>query len=63
MDPTTGYVAMSRFRSASDVLIMQPFDLGFYQQGPTLEPELLIQYNRMRLVERLDDDNLRRCAI
>ena len=59
MDPTTGYVAMSRFRSASDVLIMQPFDLGFYQQGPTLEPELFIQYNRMRLVERLDSDSLR----
>ena len=58
MDPTTGYVAMSRFRSASDVLIMQPFDLGFYQQGPTLEPELFIQYNRMRLVERLDSDGL-----
>ena len=58
MDPTTGYVAMSRFRSASDVLIMQPFDLGFYQQGPTLEPELFIQYNRMRLVERLDSDSL-----
>jgi hypothetical protein len=49
---------MSRFRSASDVLIMQPFDLGFYQQGPTLEPELFIQYNRMRLVERLDGDSL-----
>jgi hypothetical protein len=59
MDPTTGYVAMSRFRSASDVLIMQPFDLGFYQQGPTLEPELFIQYNRMRLVERLDNESLR----
>lgn len=59
MDPTTGYVAMSRFRSASDVLIMQPFDLGFYQQGPTLEPELFIQYNRMRLVERLDSDTVR----
>ena len=58
MDPTTGYVAISRFRSASDVLIMQPFDLGFYQQGPTLEPELFIQYNRMRLVERLDSDSL-----
>jgi hypothetical protein len=58
MDPTTGYVAMSRFRSASDVLIMQPFDLRFYQQGPTLEPELFIQYNRMRLVERLDSDTL-----
>jgi hypothetical protein len=37
---------------------MQPFDLGFYQQGPTLEPELFIQYNRMRLVERLDSDSL-----
>ena len=59
MDPTTGYVAMSRFKSASDVLIMQPFDLGFYQQGPTLEPELFIQYNRMRLVERLDSDTVR----
>ena len=58
MDPTTGYVAMPRFRSASDVLIMQPFDLGFYQEGPTLEPELFIQYNRMRLVEQLDSDSL-----
>ena len=58
MDPTTGYVAMSRFRSASDVLIMQPFDLKFDRHGPTLEPEMFIQYNRMRLVERLDSDSL-----
>ena len=58
MDPTTGYVAMSRFRSASDVLIMQPFDLEFDRQWPTLEPEMFIQYNRMRLVERLDSDSL-----
>ena len=58
MDPTTGYVAMSRFRSASGVLVMQPFDLKFYRQGPTLEPEMFIQYNRMRLVERLAGDSL-----
>ena len=49
---------MSRFGSASDVLIMQPSDLGFYQQEPTLKPELFIQYNRMCLVERLDSDSL-----
>ena len=58
MDPTTGYVAMSRFRSTSHVLIMQPFDLKFYRQRPTLEPEMFIQYNRMRSVERLDSDRL-----
>ena len=52
MDPATGHVAMSRLRSASGVLIMQPFDLEFYRQGPTLEPEICIECNRMRLDER-----------
>ena len=50
LDPTTGYAAMSRLRSASGVPTTQPFDLGFYQQGPTLEPGFFIQYNRMRSV-------------
>ena len=59
MHLTTGYVAMSRLRSANDVLIMQPFDLGFYQQELTLEPESFIQCNRMLLVERLDNEGLR----
>jgi len=36
------------------VLIMQPFDLAFYQQGPMLEPTLFLEANRRRLVEGLE---------
>ena len=54
MDPTTGYVAMSRFKRADDVLIMQPFDLAFYQQGPMLEPTLFLEANKRRLIEGLE---------
>ena len=32
-DPVTGYVAMSRFKRADDVLILQPFELAVFQQG------------------------------
>ena len=39
-----------------DGLIRQPFDLDFYRQGPALEPEIFIKYNRARLVERVEND-------
>ena len=54
MDPTTGYVAMSRFKKADDLLIMQPFDLAFYQQGPMLEPTLFLEANKRRIGKGLE---------
>ena len=42
-DPVTGYVAMSRFRRADDVLILQPFDLAVFQQGIADQPRLLLE--------------------
>ena len=41
MDATTAYVAMSRFRSANDAIILQPFDLAVFQQGVADQPTLL----------------------
>ena len=32
-DPATLYVAMSRFKKADDVLILQPFSIEVFQQG------------------------------
>ena len=32
-DAVTAYVAMSRFKTASDLIILQPFDLQTFQQG------------------------------
>ena len=40
-DPVTGYVALSRFRRADDVLILQPFELEVFQQGVADQPALL----------------------
>ena len=40
-DPVTGYVAMSRFKKADDVLILQPFELATYQQGIPMQPQIL----------------------
>ena len=45
-DPVTGYVPLSRFRTADDVLILQPFDLAVFQQGVPDQPALLLQYLR-----------------
>ena len=42
-DPVTGYVAMSRFKRAEDVLILQPFDLEVFQQGIADQPRLLLE--------------------
>ena len=42
-DPVTGYVALSRFRRADDVLILQPFELDVFQQGVADQPALLLE--------------------
>ena len=42
-DPVTGYVALSRFRRADDVLILQPFELEVFQQGVADQPALLLE--------------------
>lgn len=42
-DPVTGYVAMSRFKKAEDVLILQAFDLSVFQQGIADQPKLLLE--------------------
>ena len=43
-DPVTGYVALSRFKRADDVLILQPFSLDIFQQGAPEQPEILLLY-------------------
>ena len=43
-DPVTGYVALSRFKRADDVLILQAFDLETFQQGAPELPTLLQQH-------------------
>lgn len=45
-NPATGYVAFSRFKTADSVLILQPFDIEFFQQGVPFEPEFLLEYIR-----------------
>ena len=45
-DPVTGYVALSRFKQADHVLIIQPFDLAVFQQGVPDQPALLLEHLR-----------------
>ena len=44
MDAVTAYVAMSRFKTADDILILQPFALEVFQQGAPQQAELLLKY-------------------
>ena len=45
-DAVTAYVAMSRFKTASDLItcILQPFDLQTFQPGVPGQPTLLLKY-------------------
>ena len=45
-DPVTGYVAMSRFKRADDVIILQPFELTVFQKGVSEEANLLLEHLR-----------------
>ena len=44
VDAVTAYVAMSRFKTASDLIIIQSFDLQTFQQGVPGQPTLLLKY-------------------
>ena len=70
-DPVTGYVALSRFKRADDVLILQPFPLQTFQQGAPEQPEILLLYlypekreealkHVHELEARLQDERLRK---
>ena len=43
-DPVTGYVALSRFKKAEDVLILQPFELELFQQGAPEQATILHEH-------------------
>lgn len=43
-DPVTGYVALSRFKKAEDVLILQPFELELFQQGVPEQATILHEH-------------------
>ena len=40
----TGYVALSRFKKAEDVLILQPFELELFQQGAPEQATILHEH-------------------
>ena len=50
-DPITAYVALSRVRSASDILIMQAFPIEVFQQGVPIGPKLLLKKLRGESIE------------
>lgn len=51
MDPATAYVALSRVRSANDIVIIQPFDIEPFQQGCPIGPKLLLKKLRGESME------------
>ena len=44
MDIETGYVAVTRFQHADDVLILEPFELSDFQRGSRLEIEIYLAH-------------------
>ena len=54
VDPINGYVAISRFKTADGVLILQPFDVDFFQQGEVIEPGIMLGYLKLSIAERED---------
>ena len=52
-DPVTGYVALSRVRTANDILILQPFSKDVFQQGVNENPDILMAYLRGEDVDEL----------
>jgi len=52
-DPVTGYVALSRVRTADDILIRQPFSKDVFQQGVADNADILMAYLRGEDVDEL----------
>ena len=44
MDIETGYVAVTRFQHADDVLILEPFELSDFQRGRRLETDIYMAH-------------------
>ena len=55
-DAVTAYVAMSRFETASDLIILQPFDLQTFQQGVPVQQTLLLKYLTLENKGDIHDD-------
>jgi len=57
-DAATAYVALSRVRSADDILIMQPFTLDLFQKGMPIGPRLLLKKLRGECIEEDIEEHL-----
>jgi hypothetical protein len=57
-DAATAYVALSRVRSADDILIMQPFTLDLFQKGMPIGPKLLLKKLRGECIEEDIEEHL-----
>jgi len=47
---------MSRFKTANDLIILQPFDLQTFQQGVPGQPTLLLKYLSLENKGDIHDD-------
>ena len=59
-DATMLYVAISRFRRADDLLILQPFDVEVLQQGEPPQAAFLLEH--LQLMATQDQDEARQQA-
>ena len=49
------YVAISRFRSADDLLILQPFDVEVLQQGEPPQAAFLLEHLELMATQKKDE--------
>ena len=54
-DSTTLYVAISRFRRADDLLILQPFDIEVLQQGEPAQAAFLLEHLELMATQKQDE--------
>ena len=54
-DSTTLYVAISRFRRADDLLILQPFDIEVLQQGEPAQATFLLEHLEFMATQKQDE--------
>ena len=54
-DATTLYVAISRFRRADHLLILQPFDIDVLQQGEPAQAAFLLEHLELMATQNQDE--------
>ena len=54
-DATTLYVAISRFRRADHLLILQPFDIDVLQQGEPAQAAFLLEHLQLMAMQNQDE--------